>query len=62
NPPVGAVLIRDGVIVGEGLELARSSGDVTRHAEIEAIPGGGYTSSRPVIYPTANSLPLMSLV
>ncbi|AEE52511.1 nucleoside deaminase [Haliscomenobacter hydrossis] len=37
NPPVGAVLIRDGLIIAEGLELARSSGDVTRHAEIEAI-------------------------
>jgi tRNA(Arg) A34 adenosine deaminase TadA len=37
NPPVGAVLILDGVIIGEGMELARSSGDVTRHAEIECI-------------------------
>jgi tRNA(Arg) A34 adenosine deaminase TadA len=37
NPPVGAVLIQDGVIIGEGMELARSSGDVTRHAEVECI-------------------------
>lgn len=40
NPPVGAVLIHNGIIIGEGMELGRSSGDVTRHAEIEAIRAG----------------------
>lgn len=37
NSPVGAVLVIDGQIVGEGLELAKSKNDITYHAEIEAI-------------------------
>jgi tRNA(adenine34) deaminase len=37
NPSVGAVVVRHNQIVGEGVELGRSSGDVTRHAEIEAL-------------------------
>lgn len=37
NPGVGAVVVFENQIVGEGIEMGRSSGDVTRHAEIEAV-------------------------
>ncbi|MEO8824118.1 MAG: nucleoside deaminase [Ginsengibacter sp.] len=37
NPPVGSVLVLDGIIIGEGIESGKSSGDVTDHAEILAI-------------------------
>lgn len=37
NTPVGAVLVHDGEIIGEGIEAGTSSGDITRHAEIEAV-------------------------
>lgn len=35
--PVGAVVVRDGVIVGEGHNLTRTTRDPTAHAEIVAI-------------------------
>ena len=37
NSPVGAVLVKDGKIIGEGLELAKTHNDITYHAEVEAI-------------------------
>ncbi|GAB3330037.1 hypothetical protein GCM10027299_34280 [Larkinella ripae] len=37
NTPVGSVIVRDGVIIGEGREATRPDQDVTRHAEVEAI-------------------------
>lgn len=37
NTPVGAVIVRDGIIVGEGIEATRPDNDITRHAEVEAI-------------------------
>lgn len=37
NPPVGSVLVKDGTIVGRGIEAGKSRGDITYHAEIEAI-------------------------
>lgn len=37
NTPVGSVIVRDGVIIGEGMEATRPDNDVTRHAEVEAI-------------------------
>lgn len=37
NTPVGAVIVRDGIIVGEGIEATRPDHDITRHAEVEAI-------------------------
>ncbi|WP_229210928.1 nucleoside deaminase [Dyadobacter jiangsuensis] len=37
NTPVGALIVRDGVIVGEGIEATRPDNDITRHAEVEAI-------------------------
>jgi tRNA(adenine34) deaminase len=35
--PVGAVLVRDGVIIAEGIEGVRASHDIACHAEMEAI-------------------------
>lgn len=37
DPPVGAVLVLNDVVIGEGIESGKSSGDITNHAEIEAI-------------------------
>lgn len=37
NAPVGAVIVSNGEIVGEGLELGQTKNDITFHAEIEAI-------------------------
>ena len=37
NAPVGSVIVRDGEIIGEGLELGKTQNDITYHAEIEAI-------------------------
>jgi len=37
NPAVGAIIVKDGQIMSEGLELAKSDNNITRHAEIEAI-------------------------
>lgn len=35
--PVGSVIVKDGVIIGEGYEQSRQLKDVTRHAEVVAI-------------------------
>jgi tRNA(Arg) A34 adenosine deaminase TadA len=35
--PVGAVVVLDGQIVGEGVERVKARRDVTAHAEIEAV-------------------------
>ncbi|WP_106524855.1 nucleoside deaminase [Taibaiella chishuiensis] len=37
NPPVGAVLVLDGAVIGRGTESGRTSGDITNHAEILAV-------------------------
>ncbi len=37
DPPVGAVLVFEDAIIGEGIESGKSSGDITNHAEIMAI-------------------------
>ena len=37
NQPVGAVIALDGEIIGRGEEATSSKGDITCHAEIEAI-------------------------
>jgi tRNA(adenine34) deaminase len=34
---VGSVLVKDGVIIGEGAEKSRQLKDITRHAEVVAI-------------------------
>ncbi|MEO8473969.1 MAG: nucleoside deaminase [Chryseolinea sp.] len=35
--PVGSIVVRDGIILGEGLEMSRQLKDITRHAEVVAI-------------------------
>ena len=37
NPPVGSIIVKDGELIGEGREAAKSKNDITCHAEIEAI-------------------------
>lgn len=37
DPPVGALLVSAGKVIGEGIESGRSTGDVTNHAEILAV-------------------------
>lgn len=32
--PVGSIIVRDGLIIGEGIESSRSLNDITRHAEV----------------------------
>jgi len=47
NPPVGAILVYEGKVIGTGQEAGRSSGDITNHAEILAIRSaikGGYAA------------------
>jgi tRNA(adenine34) deaminase len=39
--PVGAVLVRDGEVVGEGWNRPISSSDPSAHAEIQALRDGG---------------------
>lgn len=36
DPPVGAIIVLDGKIIGTGVESGRSSGEITNHAEILA--------------------------
>lgn len=35
--PVGSIIVKNGVIIGEGYEKSRQLKDITRHAEIMAI-------------------------
>ncbi len=37
DPPVGAVIVAEGRIIGEGIESGKSTNDITNHAEILAI-------------------------
>ncbi|GEO04067.1 tRNA-specific adenosine deaminase [Adhaeribacter aerolatus] len=37
NAPVGAVLVRNGKVIGAGREAGKTNQDITCHAEIEAI-------------------------
>lgn len=37
DPPVGAIVVFDDRIVGEGIESGKTTGDITNHAEILAI-------------------------
>jgi len=37
DPPVGAILVLNGEIIGKGIEAGKSTGDITNHAEILAI-------------------------
>jgi diaminohydroxyphosphoribosylaminopyrimidine deaminase / 5-amino-6-(5-phosphoribosylamino)uracil reductase len=48
NPPVGAIVVRDGVIVGQGFHR----GPGTAHAEIEAIEAAGDATRDATLYVT----------
>ncbi|MCO5267796.1 MAG: nucleoside deaminase [Brumimicrobium sp.] len=37
DSPVGSIIIKNGEIIGEGVEAGKTSKNVTRHAEVEAI-------------------------
>jgi len=37
NPPVGALIVLDGKVIGTGIESGKSTGDITNHAEILAV-------------------------
>ena len=37
NPPVGSIIVKNGEIIGQGIEAGKSKGDITFHAEIEAV-------------------------
>lgn len=37
NSPVGSLIVKEGLIAGRGNEATRTKGDITCHAEIEAI-------------------------
>ena len=48
NPPVGAVIVKDGIVVGEG--FTQPSGQA--HAEIVALTNAGERSSGGTLYTT----------
>lgn len=37
DPPVGAIIVLEGQVIGQGIESGRSTGDITNHAEILAV-------------------------
>jgi tRNA(adenine34) deaminase len=37
NPPVGALIVKNEQIIGIGIEAGKSSKNITKHAEIEAV-------------------------
>lgn len=61
--PFGAVVVRDGVIVGEGSNCVTSRNDPTAHAEIQAIRQaceslGTFTLEGATIYTTCEPCPM----
>jgi tRNA(adenine34) deaminase len=37
NPPVGSIIVKEGIVLGQGIEAGKTKKDVTCHAEIEAV-------------------------
>ncbi|MCM1382704.1 MAG: GNAT family N-acetyltransferase [Muribaculaceae bacterium] len=61
--PVGAVIVRDGVIVGQGKNLREQTGNALRHAEINAVENacetlGGWRLSGCTLYVTLEPCPM----
>jgi len=55
NPPVGSILVKNDCIIGIGREAGKSTNDVTKHAEIEAIRdaiANEHTLDNTVLYTT----------
>ncbi len=51
DPPVGALIVAHGEIIGTGIESGKSTGDITNHAEIVAIRDAvknGYADKLPI--------------
>lgn len=46
DSPVGCLIIRDGIVISEGIEGGKTFGDITFHAEIEAIRGATQNLSK----------------
>jgi tRNA(Arg) A34 adenosine deaminase TadA len=61
--PFGAVVVRDGKIIGEGVNRVVPTGDATAHAEIVAIRAacqaiGSHVLDRAVIYTSCEPCPM----
>ena len=61
--PVGAVVVRDGVIIGEGRNRREAAGSALAHAEVEAIGRacqtlGGWRLSGCQLYVTLEPCPM----
>lgn len=61
--PVGAVVVRDGVIIGEGRNRREAAGSALAHAEVEAIGRacqtlGGWRLSECQLYVTLEPCPM----
>lgn len=37
DAPVGSIIVKDDIVIGIGIEAGKSSQNITRHAEIEAV-------------------------
>ncbi|MFT5437400.1 MAG: tRNA(adenine34) deaminase, partial [Ulvibacter sp.] len=37
DPPVGALIVKDNELIGIGIEAGKSTQNITKHAEIEAV-------------------------
>jgi tRNA(adenine34) deaminase len=37
DAPVGSIIVKDNTVIGIGIEAGKSSQDITKHAEIEAV-------------------------
>ena len=65
--PVGSVIVRDGLVLGGGQNRQNTEGDVTVHAELEAIRGalrvhGGARVTGATLYATMEPCPMCAWV
>ena len=37
DSPVGSIIVKDNIVIGTGIEAGKSSQNITKHAEIEAV-------------------------
>ena len=61
--PFGAVVVKDGVVIGEGANAVTRTNDPTAHAEVEAIRAacariGNFDLSGSVIYTSCEPCPM----
>ncbi|RPD42258.1 nucleoside deaminase [Chitinophaga barathri] len=63
--PVGSVIVKDGLIIGEAIEQSKTLKDITRHAEVMAILdaiGKGYQLAGATLYSNVEPCMLCSYV